>query len=248
MLHSDKTKFMIIANKHNLKSITELSLSFVFNGAIIKNCESLKCLGLLIDPSLSWDLHINKLAKSCYLRLVSLYKIINFIPNEYKAMLVEALVLSLINYMSSIWGKATAGNIKIIENVIRSAARFVTGIRKFDSVAPDICNNLKWLFPSEMCMFKVLCIFFKLQNTTTVEFFQDYYALNEEVHQHRTRRAKLFNFNYLPRTNYGFNTFHYVSITLWNSLPVEIKNCKSFRTFKEKLKTHLLISQKVRVL
>ena len=52
------------------------------------------------------------------------YKIIIFVPEEFKIMLSDALILSLINQMSSVRSTATLGNLRIIENII--------GMRKYD--------------------------------------------------------------------------------------------------------------------
>ena len=39
----------------------------------------------------------------------------------------------------------------------------------------------------------------------------------------------------------GERSFYHAAPTLWNSLPTELKNCKKYDTFKEKLKTHLFL-------
>jgi hypothetical protein len=104
----------------------------MFNGSLIEEVQSLKCLGLIIDSTLSWELHIKSLAKICHFRIISLYKISEYVPYEYKLILGHALVISLMNYMSTIWSGASKKNIKVFEKVLRSLARFVTGIRKYE--------------------------------------------------------------------------------------------------------------------
>lgn len=55
-----------------------------------------------------------------------------------------------------------------------------------------------------------------------------------------TRFAKANNFLLpKPRTNYGKFTTNFSSISLWNSLPLEIKN-RSHEMFKKGLRSHLL--------
>jgi len=112
--------------------------------------------------TLSWNSHINNIAKSCHLRICSLYKIQCFIPYKYKLILGHALVLSLVSYMSTLWSSTTNNNLLVMEKIIRCLARFISGKRKYDSVAPVICNDLKWLFPKELSQYNMMCIMFKL--------------------------------------------------------------------------------------
>ena len=131
-LNSSKTKFMIIASKNRISNFSDVSI--VINNVIIGTCNSIKCLGLTIDNTLSWDCHIN-MVKRCYSNLNSLCKIKNYISFESRILVGQALIISIINYMSTIWCTTSVSNLKSIENVIRSVARFTTDKRKFDSIA-----------------------------------------------------------------------------------------------------------------
>jgi hypothetical protein len=246
-LNSNKTKMLVISTPRRINSISTIDI--LFNGIIIEQCDTLKCLGLTIDSTLSWDTHINKIAKVCYYRLNSLYKIRQFIPNKYKLLLANALVLSLVSYMSTLWSSASKSNVNTMEKVIRSLARFISGKQKYDSVAPIICNDLKWLFPNEIGIFNILCIMYKLSNVVPIEYFKNYFVLRSATHSYSTSlcTSGALAFNYVPQTRYGLATFHYRAIELWNNLPSNIKQCTSTYMFKNKLKIHLLDNQKNRL-
>ena len=245
VLNSDKTKCIVVSNRYRLNSVS--NFSFLFNGAIIVGCKSLKCLGLTLDPTLSWDIHLDNIVKACYLRICTLYKIKDFIPDNCKIILGNALVMSLLNYMSPIWNSCTKKNLTLIEKVIRSLSRFVLNKRKYDSVAYEICHELEWLFPKEMSEFKMLCIFFKLINIEKIQFFSNYYVKNSYHHSHFTRTADHWH-NFNPNSRYGYSTFHYNSICLWNNLPTTLKQETSYNVFRHKLKRYLIDMQKSRLL
>jgi hypothetical protein len=57
-----------------------------------------------------------------------------FLSEENKIMLIQALIMSLLNYLSSIWPGIVSKNLKIVEKVIRSLTRFTTSKRKYDSI------------------------------------------------------------------------------------------------------------------
>ncbi len=242
MLNSDKTKLLFISNKRNIAHLSNLSI--IVNDAIIESCNSLKCLGLTLDCNLNFENHIYKLVKNCYFRIHSLYKIKKYVPVKYRIMIVNALIMSLLYYMCSIWGVTTKRNLGLIERVIRTAARFVTGIWKYDRIAPAICNELKWLMPEEMCMLKTLCTFFKIRNGLPIVFFSHYYRLNGEVRPYCTKSSNDIYHSYMPNGPYGYSTFHFRSITMWNALPTNIKEIGNFDRFKRLLKVYLLEKQK----
>ena len=53
---------MIIWSKNRTSNFGDVSI--VLNYAIIETCSSIKCLGLTIDNTLSWDVHIDKYGKT----------------------------------------------------------------------------------------------------------------------------------------------------------------------------------------
>jgi hypothetical protein len=62
------------------------------------------------------------------------YKIKDFLSEENKIMIGQALIMSLLNYMSSIWSSAVSKNLKIAEKVIRCLAIFVSSKCKYESI------------------------------------------------------------------------------------------------------------------
>ena len=96
------------------------------------------------------------------------------------------------------------GNLRILENAIRSVVRLVTRNAKIRQKALTICDNLKWFFPEELGVYKMLCLVYKMLNIIPIEYFQNYYKLNENIHNHRTRDSKKITVNFVPRSNHPF--------------------------------------------
>ena len=238
-LNTEKTKMIVIGTPQRIRTIGNLNI--MFNNVLIQQWDTFKCLGLTIDNTLRWDIHIEKMAKLCHFRICSLYKIRQFIPDKFKLVLGHTLVLSLVSYMSSIWSSATSNCLATFEKVIRSLARFISGKQRHDSVGPTICNELKWLFPKEFGCYNLLCIMFKLRNVLPIEFSDGYFVLNNLSHSYPTSTSVSgsLSYNYVPTTKYGYTTFHFRAIDLWNKLPNDLKQCSSLNVFKNKLKKNI---------
>lgn len=59
---------------------------------------------------------------------------------------------------------------------------------------------------------------------------------NNSVHNYCTLGAKNFNVNFRINNRFGYSTFHFKSIILWNSLRVTLRNINSINTFQNNLK------------
>jgi len=108
-----------------------------------------------------------------------------------------------------------------------------------------ICKEIKWLFPKELHVFNTMCIMFKLQKGVPVSCFKDYFVLRSIRHKYPTSSAAngYFDCNFNPKTSYGYASFYYKSITVWNDMPMEVRDCATLYMFKKKLKEYLLNQQ-----
>ena len=135
----------------------------------------------------------------------------------------------------------------LVERVMRSLSRFVLNKKKYDTVAYEICNELEWFFSKGICEYKMLCIIYNLINVEKIQFFSDYYNTNSVHHVHFTRTANDLHCNFIPGRSYGYATFHYNSIRMWNKLPNYLKQERSYNVFRSKLKLYFLNLQNVRL-
>ena len=73
--------------------------------------------------------------------------------------------------------------------------------------------------------------------------FHNFFSSNSSMHHYETRQLARGDF-YLVRKNtvqYGVKCIQYMGATLWNNLPVELRNSTS-KFFFKKVKKHLLNS------
>ena len=83
----------------------------------------------------------------------------------------------------------------------------------------------------------ILKFVYNCVNGQPVEVFQDYFTL--QTHLHFTRQT-----GHLRRgrinTEYGRSTTQYTGASLWNKLPITLRNATSLNSYKQKLKTFIL--------
>ena len=62
-----------------------------------------KCLGVMIDSSLSWSDHVSCLRKKCFGVLASLRRFREVLPAKVKLQLYYAYIVPHLNYCSVVW-------------------------------------------------------------------------------------------------------------------------------------------------
>jgi len=104
-------------------------------------------------------------------------------------------------------GRSFETHLHVIEKIVRSLARCVLQVKKFDPVAELIQSDLKWMFPKQLCEYRTLCILFKLINTNNVPYFRDYFSRLSCVNYSLRKSACDFKCSERPKTSFGKLSF-----------------------------------------
>jgi hypothetical protein len=80
---------------------------------------------------------------------------------------------------------------------------------------------------------------FEFYNNSLPEYFKNFFTLNKNVHNYRTRNSHYIH-KERYRTNYGKFTIKIKGISLWNKIPSDIKEARTKIKFKKDMKDYLL--------
>lgn len=236
-LNQEKTELMIFAPKNRLVEIEGLSLSFGDN--TIHNTPFVKNLGTYFDTSLTMEKHCNALSKSCYFHLRNIGRIRNYITEDAAKTLVNALITSRLDYGNALLLGINKNLTSKLQRVHNTAARIITSSKStFDHVTP-VLIELHWLPVEFRCQFKAIVYVFKALHGQSPTYIRE---LIEPYVPTRSLRSESSNRLVVPTTRtatYGEKRFDKAASTLWNSLPLFLRQCHSAVTFKKKLKTFL---------
>ncbi len=188
-----------------------------------------------MDRNLTWKDHIGKVSKICFLRLRTLYTVKSYLAGKQVKLIGQAYILSVCNYTISIYGSANNKHLFLIKRVVRSLARLVLGLRKYDKVSQKLYEDIEWLLPWDMCAYKTLCNLFILYRNKDVELFNDCFKrCNSE-----RRRNDFVCTNYLTK-EIGKKVFEFRAVALWNMLPNNIKEVETVILFKIRVNAWLI--------
>ncbi len=195
-------------------------------------------LGVIFDYQLTFKDHIEKTARSCRFALHNIRKIRPFLTQHAAQLLVQALVISRLDYCNALLARLPSNTIKPLQMIQNAAARLVSSEPKRAHVTPFfIC--LHWLPVAVRIKFKTLMHAYRTATGSAPSYFHSLMTIYipsrslRSVSEHRLVVPSQRGTKSLSRT------FLFTVPGWWNDLPTPILNAESLTIFKRQLKTHL---------
>ena len=149
------------------------------------------------------------------------------------------MVYPYLTYGNLIWGNAYKSHTQKLVNIQKKIVRLMT-FKSYSEHTEPIFNDLKILnlqklneYLTSSFMFR----YFHLHNLP--EIFTDYFVTNKDIHNYNTRNAALLHKKF-NRTNYNKHTLANKRTDVWNNLPSQYKEIRSFPIFKATMKKYFL--------
>ena len=130
-------------------------------------------------------------------------------------------------------------NLAKLQRVHNTSARVIPGQRKFDHITPSLIE-LHWLPVRQRVTFKLATLTFKLIHTHQPAYLFELIANYQPVRLLRSSNHRLLCVN-PTRTVLASRGFKHSAVTVWNDLPVDIRNIDTFCGFRRRLKRFCLM-------
>ncbi len=122
---------------------------------------SVRNLGVIFDDQLTFKEHIAKTARSCRFALHNIRKIRPFLTEQAAQLLVQALVISRLDYCNALLAGLPSNAITPLQMIQNAAARLVFNEPKRAHVTP-LFVSLHWLPVAARIQFKTLMLAYKI--------------------------------------------------------------------------------------
>ena len=187
----------------------------------MKQVNSTRYLGVLIDNTLSWSLHICNVVSRVRFRLSSIFRY-GVLPPAILCLLYSAFVLPLFDYCDVVWCPTTAKLTSMIERV---HSNFVK------KLPLSFCSNFSFSM-TERCRFHTAVQIFKSLHQSSPSYLHNIFHYSKDITGHVGRNI---NRLFVPRirNNFGRRSFYYRGTVLWNSLSQVVVEAASLSSFKK---------------
>lgn len=210
-LNIDKTVYLTFGNYCDSVPI---DFKVQIEGKTLKRVEYCKYLGVVFDYKMSWKKHTEYLLNKTKYLVFVFRKISRFMTNDTLRMLYYAFFHSVFSYGIIAWGGLYANSSNLIQNLQN---RLLKIVNKDQSVTHNSPFNLKQCFAYESLYFHYNALREKYTNSKSIT------------------RNKSLKLPQICKAVGGKNSFMR-AVTLFNSLPNELKLMQNVKTKKNKLK------------
>ena len=151
-----------------------------FMGENLIPVREVKDLGMLLNSHLTYDKHIQALSSSCISKLGQIGRVKHNFDQSTLATIIDTLVMSKINYCSSIWSNMSDSNTKKIQLIQNCAAPLITGVPEYNHVSPTI-NASGWLPVQEHLLYRDALLTFKSMNDKSPQYLCDKFEQRNRI-------------------------------------------------------------------
>ncbi len=213
-LNVDKTEFIVFRPpKRQLNQRIVLKL----NGTKIYESQKIKYLGVILDPRLCWNHHINELSKKLNRAIGMIYKIRCDCTKEVLLSLYFSIFHSHITYGLSVWGKSNDRYLTKIYTLQKKVIRAIT-FSDFNAHTAPIFKKFKILKLQDLFNYKTTSLMWDYDHNTLPNSLASLFIPREKIHNRDVRdrnKNKLYTAHHY-HNRYGFDSFTHHGAMLLN--------------------------------
>ena len=180
-MNHEKTELIAIGTKPKISQVT-LSLTPVsISGHNIPFSQSVRNLGVVIDETLSMDVHIKHLCRILFCQLRRLGKIRPFLSADTANKLAVSFVLTRLDYCNSLLAGLPDNKLNKLQHIQNHAAQIVLRKPRHMS-ATSLLRTLHWLPVKVRIQYKIACCCFQcLPHNTIPPYLLTFFILTNHL-------------------------------------------------------------------
>ena len=238
MFKDSKTEFLVIGTPQQLSKV-EIGHVNV-GGVTINAVDSVRNLGSWFDKHMSMSVHVGKMCSKALGGLYKIRQIRKFLSVDTTKTLIHAFVTSHVDYCNALLAGIPQYQAQRIQRILNAAARLIYRCPRISHITPILIAP-HWLPIKYRVKFKIGLLVYKALNNMAPIYISEL-LIPKPLCERWTLRSDDQGLLHIPKTNcktLGDRSFAYVAPQLWNSLPLNVRNCDSISVFKKRLKTFL---------
>lgn len=235
-LNIDKSNYVIF---HPSQKRISVPINLKINNKSVKQKNSVKYLGVMVDKNLNWKEQVNQLCKKVARGIGLISKLRHFVSNTILIQLYFSLIYPFLNYGLLIWGSTYKTTLKPLYMLQKKAIRILTFSHYYDHSSP-LFRKLSILKLADLVIYQHSIFLYKYHTNQLPLVFDNFFQPITSRHSYNTRLASRSSY-YIPivRTNFGKFNIRYQGSTIWNNINESTKQL-TFPRFKKSIQTQLI--------
>jgi hypothetical protein len=242
-MNPSKTELMWVTSPRRQHKVDNSTIKIM--GEDISPQNTIRFLGVCFDSALSLDSQISRTVSSSFFYLRQIRQIRNCLPVDAARTLVNAFVVSRLDYCNSLYYGLPSVQLNRVQSVFNAAAKLILGGKKTDHVTP-LLRELHWLKMPERVKYKICMMVFNALHGMAPPYLAEMCRADKLEGRRlnlRSAMTKAVNRLVVPnrsgKTGFGDRAFSSAGPSCWNSLPAALRTRETRDAFCGGLKTHL---------
>ncbi len=232
-LNIDKSTLLFTSTTRQA-ALVESTLPLQVGPSLVYPSQLASNLGVVIDAHLTLAAHIQRTCRAALFQLSRISKIRRFLDLSSAKCIVNALVLSRIDYCNSLYFGLPDDLLKRLQRVQNSAARVIFNLRKHDPVSQHL-KTLRWLSVSNRAKYRVACLSFRCLNGSAPSYLSSLLTPYLPTRDLRSGGKNLLTTKPYRLAQYGKRAFSRTAPLIWNSLSDSVRQSPNLSTFRSRL-------------
>ena len=214
-LNTSKSTYIVFS-----KAKSKYQFQVKIGEEILEQAESVKYLGIVIDKTLCWKPHINKVGNKISSSCWAMSKIRNLMTEDVLKQIYYSIVYPHLQYCVSCWGGVPPTTLNRINVLQRRAIRTICKVSR-DENTSELFHKLNLLKMKDIYHFRLSIIMHSMHNGIWVGMEM---MKVKELHNYETRFSTEENFC-LPivKSNIGKCSFNFMGPKAWSNVPSNLK-------------------------
>ena len=237
-LNTKKTELMVMGPKALLQKVGDFLLQV--DGCSISPSPEVRNLGDILDSTLSYQSHIKSITKSAFFHLRNISRLRPSLSDSVAETLIHSFISSRLDHCNGLLFGLPNTTLDRLQYVQNSAARVLTRTKSWQHITPTL-KCLHWLPVKFRIKYKLLILTYKALHALAPQYLSD---LLEDYSPKRNLRSADLGLLSVPtstKRTLGDRAFSVAAPSLWNSLPLAIRQLKTLHSFKSALKRHFFM-------
>ena len=211
--------------------------AYTIHGQVLEVVKSAKYLGVHLDNQLNFNTHVDAISRKAHGTKAFLSRNLSHCSQQVlKETAYDTYVRPTVEFASAAWDPHTQRNIQKIEQVQRSAVRFVMGDYNRTSSVTDMMNILKWPSLQNHRLHSRLVMMYKIHNDLVDIKAEDYLTDHKASRHYKLRGHKSRYYRSYTDASAYSASFFLKTIGDWNNFPGDPAGYTSLDAFKSALR------------
>ena len=175
---------------------------------------------------MNFEFHIKKVTQSCFYHLRNISKLKPILTPQDLEKIIHAFVSSRLDYCNGLYTTLNSSSLHKLQLVQNTAARILTNTNRRAHITP-VLAKLHWLPIKSRIHFKILLTTYKALHGLAPAYISDLLVAKPTGRSLRSSDKGLLIIPVSKLKTKGDRAFAVAAPTLWNALPLQIKNAES---------------------